>query len=166
MADSVRDSAREASGGFTGPWWQPWAALALFSFLLHFVWEMLQVPAYSEMPEARHWDAVQLCLRATVGDVGLTLLAYGAVAVASRRRSWLNSPTIGMMVYFVALGLILTIVVETLNVYVLHRWVYAPGSPTILGIGITPLLQWAVLPPLTLWLARRHLGKMFTSASH
>jgi len=30
--------------------------------------------------------------------------------------------------------------------------------PFVLGIGIAPLVQWLVLPLLTLWLARRHLG--------
>ena len=160
------DSTRGASGGRAAPWWQPWAALAMFAFLLHFAWEMLQVPAYRAMPDARHWDAVQTCLRATVGDVVLTLVAYSSVAAASRRRWWLGTPTAGTITGFVALGLVITIVVEALSVYVLRRWAYAPGSPTILGIGITPLLQWTVLPPLTLWLARRHLGWTSTYPLH
>lgn len=139
-------------------WWQPWTALGLFAFLLHFVWEMLQVPAYRGMSDARHWDAVKLCLRATLGDVGLTLLAYGATAAASRRRWWLDSMTATTLGGFVAIGLVLTILLEALNVYALHRWAYALGSQMILGVGITPLVQWVVLPPLTLWLAWRHLG--------
>jgi hypothetical protein len=31
------------------------------------------------------------------------------------------------------------------------------GSCPSLGIGLTPLLQWLLVPLLALWLARRHL---------
>jgi hypothetical protein len=34
----------------------------------------------------------------------------------------------------------------------------APLMPTVFGIGLTPLIQWLVLPPVALWLAARHLG--------
>jgi hypothetical protein len=30
--------------------------------------------------------------------------------------------------------------------------------PVVLGIGIAPMLQWIVIPPVVLWLAARHLG--------
>ena len=122
-------SAPVTSAGRAVPWWQPWAALALFAFLLHFAWEMLQAPAYRAMPDARHWDAVQICLLATVGDVVLTLVAYAVIVAATRRRWWL-------------------------------------GTPTLFGVGITPLLQWLLLPPLTLWLARQHLGWTPTQPLH
>lgn len=47
---------------------------------------------------------------------------------------------------------------EWLNVYVWQRWAYSPDMPLVLGIGLTPLLQWLLVPVLTLWLTRRHLG--------
>jgi hypothetical protein len=58
------------------PWWQPWLALGLFALLLHFVWEMLQVPFYAQMRRARHWAAVLRCTRATAGDVVITWTGY------------------------------------------------------------------------------------------
>ena len=45
----------------------PELAVALFSFLLHFVWEMLQVPAFAGMTEMPHWEGIRLCLSATIG---------------------------------------------------------------------------------------------------
>lgn len=48
------------------------------------MWEFLQVPFYREMAAMPHWDATLICLQATVGDVGLTLLAYGAVSLIVR----------------------------------------------------------------------------------
>jgi len=40
------------------------------------------------------------------------------------------------------------------------RWQYAEVMPRlpILGTGLAPLGQWLVLPPIVLWLTRRHLA--------
>ncbi|WP_162899861.1 hypothetical protein [Halomonas sp. JS92-SW72] len=39
------------------------------------------------------------------------------------------------------------------------RWQYGELMPTLplLGTGLAPLLQWLLLPPLIVWLARRQL---------
>jgi len=58
----------------------------------------------------------------------------------------------------VASGLFLTIIFEYVNVYVLHRWSYRSDIPTFMGIGVLPLLQWLVLPPIVFSLTRRHLA--------
>ena len=144
-----------------GPaWWQPWAALALFAFLLHFVWEMGQAPFYRGMATAAHGTAVRACAVATVGDVVILLVAYALVAAAVRSRRWLAAPTGGRVAGFLAVGLAATAGLELLNVYVLGRWAYGTGMPRVFGVGLAPLLQWMLVPPAVLWLARRHLGWM------
>jgi hypothetical protein len=64
------------------PRWGHWrqlaaAVLALMvwgvSFFPHFFWEMVQVPFFFGMAEARHWDVVWLCTRATLGDANIAL---------------------------------------------------------------------------------------------
>lgn len=147
-----------AAGGAGAAWWQPWAALALFAFLLNFAWEMGQAPFYRGMSTAAHWPAVRMCTLATAGDVAILLVAYGLVAAAVRRPWWLAAPTRGRTAGFLTTGLVVTAALEALNVYALGRWAYGPRMPLLLGIGFTPLLQRVVLPPATLWLARRHLG--------
>lgn len=139
-------------------WWQPWAALALFAFLLNFAWEMLQAPFYRGMATAAHGAAVRVCTLATAGDVAILLVAYGVVAAVTGRRWWLAAPARGRVAGFLVVGLAITVALEALNVYVRGRWTYAPSMPLIFGIGLTPLVQWLVLPPAALWLARRHLG--------
>lgn len=140
------------------PLWQPWVAVGLFAFLLHFTWEMLQVPFYRDMPQAPHWAATLVCFKATLGDVVITEIAFGAVALASRHRAWLARPSTGRLVLYVGVGLVITAAVELLSVHVWERWAYAPNMPLVFGIGALPLLQWLLLPPLVLWFARRHLG--------
>ena len=43
------------------------------------------------------------------------------------------------------------------NVYRTGSWGYAAGMPLIFGIGLSPLLQWLILPPLMV-VAYRKLG--------
>lgn len=141
----------------TLPRWQPWAALALFALLLNFTWELLQVPFFRGMEDAPHWEATLFCLRATGGDVLIAGSAYAAVALASGR-FWLARPTLRRMTAFVAAGVLITVILELVSVHALGRWSYADGVPVLLGVGLPPLLQWTVLPPVFLWLTRRHLG--------
>ncbi len=59
----------------------------------------------------------------------------------------------------VAVGLVITIILEALATGPLERWSYTSSMPTlpVLGTGLLPLLQWILLPPLTLWFVRRQL---------
>jgi hypothetical protein len=126
--------------------------------LLHFPWEILQAPFYQDLAGAEHWKSVLECGRATLGDAVIALTAYGSTAALHRDRLWLARPAFGASATYLAVGLLLTVIVEAVNVYVLRRWSYTPYMPTVLGLGLTPLLQWLVLPPLNVWLAARHLG--------
>lgn len=137
--------------------WQPWAVLGLFAFLLHFTWEMLQVPFFRGMEDAAHWRATVTCLRTAGGDVVITLLAYAAVTWRTDR-GWLLGQSPGPRFAFVGSALGIATVLELLSVHVWERWTYAPEMPVLLGVGLAPLLQWLLLPPLILWLARRHIG--------
>jgi hypothetical protein len=143
------------------PRWQPWLALGLFAFLLHFVWEMLQVPFYAQMSGARHWAAVLRCTRATASDVVIAWTAYALAAGFAHDRWWIG---VGYrrrpLTVFVTAGLLIALGLEWFNVYVRQQWVYSTEMPVVLGIGLTPLLQWLLVPPFALWLARRHLGLM------
>jgi hypothetical protein len=42
----------------------------------------------------------------------------------------------------------------------LGRWAYADAMPVVpvLEVGLSPLVQWIVLPPLIVWFVRRQLG--------
>lgn len=137
-------------------WWVPMMALASFSFLLHFLWELLQVPLYADMASLSHWSGVVVCAKATAGDVAIALTAYATVAAFGRTWHW-QASRIRVATYLAA-GLAITVLLEVLNVYVWHRWTYAPAMPLVLGIGASPLLQWSIVPPLALWLMQRHVA--------
>ena len=140
------------AGGRRLPARQPWLAVAGFAFLLHFAWEMLQAPLYRGMATADHWRAVRECMRATAGDVVLTLLAYGGVALAARDPAWLGQPSAWRIAGLVLTGIAVTVALEYVSVYQ-GRWAYGPAMPMVGGVGLAPLVQWAILPPATIWLA-------------
>jgi hypothetical protein len=142
--------------------WTPEFNVALFTLLLNYPWEFLQVPLYEGMPQAPHWEAIQACSRAAAGDAVIALAAYGAVAVWLRSRAWVLEPTRASTLGFLGAGVLITVLIERLalsGLWVAH-WSYSALMPVVpgLGVGLSPLMQWLVLPPLVLWLVRRQLA--------
>tara|TARA_R110002110_G_C13450949_1_gene717067 strand:+ start:894 stop:1403 length:510 start_codon:yes stop_codon:yes gene_type:complete len=137
----------------------PELPLAGFGFLAHFVWEMLQVPWFIGMADAPHGSVVGLCLRATGGDVLILLASFWLSSIACGNRRWLLEGVRKPAVILVVTALVVTIVLEWLATGPMERWVYADSMPIIplLGVGLAPVLQWLLLPPLIMWLARRHM---------
>ena len=142
--------------------WTPEFNIALFAFLLNLPWEIWQVPLFNRMAAAPHWEAVKTCSRAAAGDAVIALIAYWAVALVVRHRDWVVRPKASTGLGFTAGGLALTIAIERLalgGLWVQH-WTYSPLMPVVpgLGVGLSPLVQWLVLPPLLIWLVRRQLA--------
>ena len=126
----------------------------LWLFALNLVWEVMQLPLYA-MGRYAEWPALGYAvLHCTVGDATVAFVSYLIAALATRTPRWpLHRPLAGLAVVLVA-GELFTIWAEWYNVYVLRSWAYAGGMPTIRGIGVAPLAQWLVLPPLALTIIR------------
>lgn len=136
--------------------------VVLFAVLLNLPWEFLQVPFFRDMPGLAHWDGIRRCATATLGDGILILTAYWATAASARSRRSVLQPTRRHLMTLVGVGLAITVLIERLATtmrWPQGGWNYAELMPVapILNVGLTPLLQWLVLPPLTLWLVRRQL---------
>jgi hypothetical protein len=137
----------------------PETNVGIFAFLLNLPWELAQVPLFAGMPTAQHGTAVLACGRATLGDVVVALVAFWAVALAAGARAWVLAPTRGRVGGFVVVGALITVVLERLATGPLGRWAYADAMPVVpvLGVGLSPLVQWIALPPLIVWFVRRQL---------
>ncbi|MFU8817272.1 MAG: hypothetical protein ACNA7W_18135 [Pseudomonadales bacterium] len=133
--------------------------VTLFAFLLNYPWEFLQVPFFENMPEMAHWEAVVFCTRATLGDMLIALVAYWLVALVLWNRAWIRQPGTSAMVGFVVVGVLITIGLEWHATEIQGRWQYSELMPRLplLGTGLAPMLQWILLPPLVVWLARRQI---------
>lgn len=155
------DRSRRAAHSDRGFLETPEINVLLFSALLNLPWEFIQVPLFEGMAEAGHWEATRICLRAALGDALMSVLAYLAAAVLVRDRYWVLAPSVGAVAAFLALPLAATVVIERLALagIWMEGWTYSALMPVVplLGLGLSPLVQWIVLPPAVLWLVRRQI---------
>jgi hypothetical protein len=94
-----------------------------FGLLLHFAWEMLQMPLFLGSPEVRYSQVLTKCLLATFGDAGIVLVAFWGVTMrAQSGRGWLLAPTTRQVVGFTAIGVLITIIFEIAATKVWNRW--------------------------------------------
>ena len=140
----------------------PEIILGGFAFLLNFPWEMIQSPLFQGMVDMPHWDGVKYCTGAAFGDTAIMLVAFWIVAaVTGRGRTWLTQSGRMPVGAIVLVGVLITIVIEALATsgLWLKGWTYSVHMPMMPGtnIGLVPILQWIILPPLALLLARRQL---------
>lgn len=139
----------------------------MFSFLLHFIWEFIQAPTYAAMVDKEHWQGIKLCTSATFGDIGFALTAYWFTSAVARSRYWVLRPSTSQLLIFLGVGIALTIGFEYYYTNISLRWTYSDLMPLVppFGTGLSPLLQWAIIPVLVLWFTRRqinHKGGMET----
>ncbi len=138
----------------------PEFGVLVFSFLLNLVWEVWQVPFFRGMADQPHWSGVKACTLATLGDSGIALSAFWVTAIYARTRGWILEPHKLDFAIFVGVGVVATILLETLATDVLDRWAYGDNMPRLpfLGTGLLPVIQWLAIPPLVLWLVHRQIG--------
>lgn len=147
--------------GVTPPWtaWKTSASLiwrwAILALGLHLLWEIGQLPFYTVWEEANAWRIALYVTHCVLGDVMIATLAYLAVALAWRQADWPRQRPWTGGIMLVVLGLGYTVFSEWYNVYRAGAWAYVESMPRILGIGLTPLLQWLVVPIAMLMLVRR-----------
>jgi hypothetical protein len=141
--------------------WLPEFNVAVFALLLNYPWEFLQAPVFDRMADASHWQATIACSLATVGDAVIMLVAYWVVSAYYGDRGWIIVPRTAQIALFVAVGATVTVAIERLVLegQWIHEWRYSPSMPVLpgIGVGLSPVLQWLLLPPLVIWFAR-HQG--------
>jgi len=127
--------------------------LIVWGFPLNLVWELVQSPLYAD--HANGWRYVAWTrFHCTVGDVLILLGAFWATAAVFRSWRWPATRGMGAAGAFLGFGLAYTIWSEWFNTSVREAWAYAPAMPQVFGIGLSPLVQWLVLPALLVLILR------------
>jgi len=128
-----------------------WAAL---SMVLELAWESAHVRLYTLWSDPDPWYVARAVLHCTLGHVAIGTIAYGLAAWLLRRVDWpIGRPYRGTAIVIAATTLF-TVWSEWNNVYRSGLWTYTPQMPTVFGIGLSPLLQWVLLPPLMVVMIR------------
>jgi hypothetical protein len=123
-------------------------------------WEVAQLPLYPIWAEEPPGSVLYAVAHCTAGDV---LIAGSALLLAMCLAAPRGFPERGLVravIVATLVGLAYTAFSEWLNTAVRASWAYAPSMPIVpfIGVGLTPFLQWLLLPPAVLFIAFRRQG--------
>ena len=152
-------------GADGAPWYRDPAARALIvrRYLpwlagLSLAWEIAQLPLYTIWSDGRPAYIAFAVLHCTAGDVligGASLAAALVITPAPALAAW-RWRRIALVTAAIATSY--TAFSEWMNTFVLRSWEYSALMPRILlgdiELGLSPLVQWLVLPPLALYLSK------------
>jgi hypothetical protein len=128
--------------------WRTLVTVFVIAVAFNYVWELAQSSLYEDMGNFNRmlWH----CFAPSLGDGLLTLLILVLGWAALRRRDWFAQPGVRGYALMLIAGLVISIAVELVAVYVLGRWAYSARMPVApgLGVGLAPVAQMLVLPPI------------------
>jgi hypothetical protein len=138
-------------------WHRALRRYVIVSALANLVWEVLHFPLYTFWKTST-WGQIAVDIaHCTAGDVMLASLTLLSALMVLGRPEWpsLSFARVGALT--LALGVAYTIYSEWINVVVRKSWAYAPSRPVLppFGTGLSPLLQWLIVPSLALCCASR-----------
>jgi hypothetical protein len=126
----------------------------------HFIWETAQLPLYTLWRTGTPREILSALFHCTGGDILITTATLAAAGVLAWHYRW---RTFGWRMIFtaIALGIAYTNLSEWLNVHILRRWSYTAAMPVLplIGTGLTPVLQWVVVPGLAFAIIARRDGR-------
>ena len=128
-----------------------------FSVILmgNLIWEFSHLPLYTIWETGTLGDLIFAAIHCTGGDMLIALASLVAALVLTNSENWPVETRPRLLVMTLLFGLGYTIFSEWLNIEVRQTWAYRDVMPVIPGtwIGLSPLLQWIVVPSLALWWA-------------
>lgn len=124
------------------------------------LWETAHVPLYTLWLTGSSGEIVYAVLHCTAGDVMIAAITLAGAIALFGRRGW-PAQTFGQVAFAMILfALSYTVFSEWLNTEVRQSWAYRPQMPRLppLGTGLTPVLQWIVVPLFAFAWMRRNEG--------
>jgi len=122
-----------------------WSALG---FVLNLTWEIAHVRLYTIWMESDGPGIAWAVLHCSLGDAVIALAMFALAGIMLWHLDWpMSHPWAGGAIFVVG-ALAYTVWSEWHNVYRAGNWGYAASMPTVFGIGLSPLLQWLILPPM------------------
>lgn len=123
----------------------------------HLAWEILQRPLYTIWKEGTIGEIAFAIIHCTGRDVLIALASFTGAMTIVGKPDWPSVRFCEVAAVTIFFGVAYTLYSEWFNVSVRGSWAYAPSMPTIplIGTGLTPTLQWIVIPAAALAVARR-----------
>lgn len=126
------------------------------------------MPLYTLWNDGSVNEIIFAAVHCTGGDILIAMAALMLTLIlTSSGWSDYNKPPQRVIVLTVLIGLSYTIFSEWLNIVVRETWAYSDLMPVIpiIDAGLSPILQWIVIPMLGFWWAARPF-KLKEGTSH
>jgi hypothetical protein len=140
-----------ARGLRSGGWLRATLLLRYLLFLtaMNLAWEFAQMPLYTLWQTATPGEIAFAAIHCTIGDAMIGGFAMIAALMLVAPAGWPETGRIRVLATALAFGLAYTVFSEWLNVHVRESWAYSALMPRLppLGTGLSPVLQWLILPP-------------------
>jgi hypothetical protein len=117
----------------------------IVSFLLNVAWKLIQMPLYKNA--TYNFDHIAFCVLASIADVLMVLLMYFMFAFILKNLFWIQHLKIYQILLIILTGGVGAVLSEIRHLS-LGSWVYNFSMPIIpiLNVGISPVLQFMLLP--------------------
>jgi hypothetical protein len=126
------------------------------------VWEVLHLPLYTVSETGTIPSILWLLIRCTAGDVLIAFSSLVLALILLDRSDWPVRAYWRVAGSALVIGLVYTLFSEWYNTTVGGAWAYSELMPIIpiVGLGLSPVAQWIVLPLLGFWWAGRNLASL------
>ena len=139
MSSTIAKARRRLAG------WSLAATIFAVAVLFNYPWELAQMPLY----EGAGYEGRTFlyCFLASLGDGLLVLLIFAAGWAWFRRREWYVGQGARGYLLMLGAGFVIAVAIERVATGT-GQWRYAERMPRVLGVGVAPIAQMLVLPPL------------------
>jgi len=123
------------------------------------VWELAHLPLYTLWRTGTPSEKLFAVVHCTAGDLLIGLVSLTCGLVVAGHRDWPTRRFAIVAAFTLFFGFCYTVFSEWLNVVIQKNWACSEFMPIVsifdLNLGVSPLLQWMVVPTLALYVSRR-----------
>lgn len=127
------------------------------SLVGHTLWEIGHLPLYTLWAEESLAKKSLYLFHCTIGDLMIAFFSLGLAVLIAGFRKWPIHRYLPVGILTLVFGMSYTVFSESLNVNVRGSWAYSDAMPLVppFDTGLTPLLQWFIIPLISLFVAAK-----------
>lgn len=129
----------------------------LFVAAANLVWEFSHLPLYTIWETGTRREIVFAAIHCTGGDILIAMSSVVLSLFIAGNPAWPSARFRRVMVITIVFGVSYTVFSEWLNIEIRGAWAYRDAMPVIplLDAGLSPVLQWILVPLTGFWWAMR-----------
>jgi len=130
-------------------------SIFLFSYAFNFIWESFHSVFLYQGHNFNAIKYIPMISYVSIIDSLLILSMYIIVSLLWKDVLWIKQMDKKQFFTVIALGMTIAAFIEYRAIFLQDKWSYNSSMPTILGIGLSPLLQLSITAILVIWITRR-----------